>query len=96
MYWFRSFFVVGAWKPERVQQVHELIAPADRLSLARPFAVVGQTGSFVYGTDRPCPVCLRYGQTVSEQQQQNSKERDPLEQELGAMSDVTIVASIVA
>jgi hypothetical protein len=27
--------LVGAWKSEQVQDVHELIAPADRLSLVR-------------------------------------------------------------
>jgi hypothetical protein len=40
MYWFRSFFVVGAWKSEQVQDVHELIAPADRLSLVRRLPAV--------------------------------------------------------
>ena len=27
--------IVGAWKPEQVQQVYELIAPANHLPLAR-------------------------------------------------------------
>jgi hypothetical protein len=35
--------LVGAWKPELVQQVHKLVAPADRLSFAR-------FGSFVLRT----------------------------------------------
>jgi hypothetical protein len=68
-----------------VQQVHELIAPANRPSFCLFLSV--KTDS----SPRP------EGRTGHRsQQQQKSKNADPLEQEPDAMSNAAIVASIIA
>jgi hypothetical protein len=81
---------VGARKPafERVQQVHELTAPADRLcpvAHSCPFLSVCTLSSPRQNSDE-----------LEGRNDKNSKNSDPLEQETDAMSDVTVVPSIVA
>jgi hypothetical protein len=75
---------VGARKPEQVQQVHELIAPADCPPVC-PLSVK---------TDSSPHANAHIGHWSKEQQ--NQQNANQLEQELGAMSNAAIVASILA
>jgi hypothetical protein len=60
MYWLQSFFVVGARKPEQqVQQVYELIAPADHLSSC-PFFLI-------------CPFSSPHHELETQQQEEQQK-----------------------
>jgi hypothetical protein len=76
---------VGARKPERVQQVHELIAPAIvRLSCPLLSVCISRQ-----------PKTREPGETFNNNKSKKAN-ADPLEQEPDAMGDVTIVASDVA